>query len=85
MGYCAQNIMSNISKHVLASFLGAFGTLLTSSGLLCAEHDVEHLNTNVLAYSLGAFGILLTSSGLLCAEHNVENLKNALAYFLGAI
>ncbi len=43
LGYCAQNITSNISKNTLAYFLGAFRILLTSSGLLCAEHNVEHL------------------------------------------
>ena len=26
-------------------FLGAFGILLTSSGLLCAKHNIEHLTT----------------------------------------
>ena len=56
-------------------FLGAFGILLTSSGLLCSEYNVENIIKNALAYVLCAFGILLTSSGLLCAEHNVEHLK----------
>ena len=84
LGYSAQNITSNISNNALAYFLGAFGILLVSSGLLCAEqHNVEHLNKNTLAYFMGAFGILLTSSGLLCAEHNVENIKTCSCIFSG--
>ena len=45
LGYCAQNIASKISENGLAHVLGAFGILLTSSGLLCAEHNVENFNT----------------------------------------
>ncbi len=44
LGYCAQNVPSKISKDALAYFLGAFGILLSSSGLPCADHNVEYIN-----------------------------------------